>query len=69
MYTASGLPLEQSQQTWFMIRTPSGFGNPARYSSRTLAESALFALPEHIRNVAEIVSVDSNGRQLLFENV
>ena len=68
MLTQKDVPLEQGQQTFYMIKIP---GQPSliRYTSRNQAEDALNFLPESVRHLAEIIPTDSQGRQLLFEDV
>lgn len=69
MYKQTGVPLEGNQQTYFMIKAPGRTPDGVKYSSRFLAEGALRKMSSEAQSVAEIVAVDAEGRQLLFENV
>lgn len=68
MHSIKGVPLEQSQQTWYAIKVPGRVLTSEKYPTRHLAELELQRWSPEAAALAEIVTVDPQGRQLLFES-
>lgn len=67
MYKEGGQPLEQTQQTWYAIKVPGRILASSKYPNRQLAEQELSRWAPEAQHLAEIVIIDSEGRELLFE--
>ncbi|MGI0075870.1 MAG: hypothetical protein ACREAU_00510 [Nitrosopumilaceae archaeon] len=68
MHKQSGVSLEQTQQTWYAIKVPGRVLASTKYMSRRLAEEELQRWEPEVVALAEIVMIDAQGRELLFEN-
>lgn len=65
MYNDNDRLVDDNQVTYYVVRV-NGRDVSMRYSNKMMAEQELINLTEAERNVAEVVAITPDGKQVLF---